>query len=500
MFRKILVANRGEIAVRVIRTAREMGIRTLAVYSDVDRLALHVRMADEAYPIGPAPADQSYLRIERILEVARKAKADAVHPGYGFLSENPEFARACAQLGLKFIGPSPEAMDLLGDKLAAKQTATKAGVPLVHGTNQTMASEAQLLKEARAIGFPLLIKAAAGGGGKGIHAVQREEELAAALRLAQGEAQSAFGDGRVFLERLLDKPRHVEIQVLADEHGHCLHLGERECSIQRRHQKLIEESPSVAVTPELRQRMGAAAVALAKAAGYYNAGTVEFLVDANGDFYFLEVNTRLQVEHPVTEALTGLDLVRQQIRIAAGEKLRLRQEDVQYRGAAIECRITAEDPALQFLPFTGKVADVVEPSGPGVRFDHMLYPGLEITRYYDSLLGKLIVWADDRPAAIERMRRALGELKVAGLKTTVPFHTWAMANNAFRKGDLHTGFIDQHWPPADLPADAAEVAAIAAAVLALQPSSALPPAEPSKWHLAARPGLEFLSHRNGEAR
>ncbi len=491
-FRKILIANRGEIAVRVIRTCREMGIATVAVYSDVDRRALHVRLADEAYPIGPAPAEQSYLNIERLLDAAKQANADAVHPGYGFLSENPAFARACEQAGVKFIGPSAEAMAVLGDKLAAKQTVAQIGVPLVPGTAEAINDQHRLAHEARRVGFPLLIKAAAGGGGKGIHAVNKPEDLSAALSLAQGEAQAAFGDNRVFLERLLERPRHVEIQVLADEHGNCIHLGERECSVQRRHQKLIEESPSTAVDSALRKRMGEAAVAAAKAAGYSNAGTVEFLLDGSGQFYFLEVNARLQVEHPVTEWLTGLDLVREQIRIAAGEKLGLRQEDVAWRGSAIECRITAEDPDLQFLPVTGRALDVVEPSGPGVRFDHMLYPGVEVTRYYDSLLGKLIVWAQDRLAAIERMRRALGELKIPGLKTTIPFHSWAMAHKAFRKGELHTGFIDEHWRPAEIDAARAEVAAIAAALLEYQGAVGGPslngeaPEKPSNWKLAAR--------------
>ncbi|HLY66207.1 MAG TPA: acetyl-CoA carboxylase biotin carboxylase subunit [Chloroflexota bacterium] len=491
MFRKVLIANRGEIAVRVIRTCSEMGIATVALYSEVDRLALHVRMADEAYPIGPAPAEESYLRQDVILNVARRAGADAIHPGYGFLSENPAFAKACAKAGLRFIGPSPEAMELLGDKLAAKQTVAQVGVPLVPGTSDPVASAAQLRGEAREIGFPLLIKAAAGGGGKGIHAVRTLAELEPALRLAQGEAQAAFGDKRVFLERLLQRARHVEVQVLADEHGNCIHLGERECSIQRRHQKLIEESPSPAVMPELRQRMGAAAVAAAKAAGYSNAGTVEFLLDESGEFYFIEVNARLQVEHPVTEWITGLDLVREQLRIAAGEQLNLRQEDVSWRGAAIECRITAEDPDLDFLPITGQALDLVEPSGPGVRFDHMLFPGVEISRYYDSLLGKLIVWADSRETAIARMQRALGELRIPGLKTTIPFHAWTMRNDAFRKGELHTGFIEQHWQPGSAAAPDAEVAAIAAAVLEFQTGGRqLTNDEPrpttSHWRLAAR--------------
>jgi len=496
MFRKILVANRGEIAVRVIRACREMGIPTVAVYSDVDRPALHVRMADEAYPIGPATADESYLRMDRILDVAKRCGVDAIHPGYGFLSENPEFASACEGAGITFIGPTARAMRLLGDKLAAKQTVAGVGVPLVPGTTEPVADSRQLRAEAEAVGFPLLIKAAAGGGGKGIHEVRRPDELEAALRLSQGEARAAFGDERVFLERLVQRPRHVEVQVLADEHGHCIHLGERECSIQRRHQKLIEESPSVAVSPELRARMGAAAVAAAEAAGYTNAGTVEFLLDASGEFYFLEVNTRLQVEHPVTEWLTGLDLVREQIRIAAGEPLTLRQEDVNWRGAAIEARITAEDPDLGFLPFTGRVEHVIEPSGPGVRFDHMLFPGVEVTRYYDSLLGKLIVWAEDRPAAIARMSRALGELRVLGLKTTIPFHAWAMEHEAFRAGELHTGFIDEHWQPGAGPRAEAELVALAAAALQLRqgvaPTAAAADgrqAPDSRWKLAGRTAI-----------
>jgi acetyl-CoA carboxylase biotin carboxylase subunit len=490
VFKKILVANRGEIAVRVLRTCREMGIAGVAVYSEADRLALHVRMADEAFPIGPAPADQSYLRIEAILEAAKMAGAEAIHPGYGFLSENAAFAEACDRAGIKLIGPPAPAMALLGDKLAAKRAVASVGVPLVPGTAVPIEDEEQLVAEAEKVGFPLLIKAAAGGGGKGIHAVHTPDELRSALRLAQGEAQAAFGDQRVFLERLLHRPRHVEVQILGDERGNCLHLGERECSIQRRHQKLIEESPSVAVSPALRERMGAAAIAAAKAAGYANAGTVEFLLDESGDFYFLEVNARLQVEHPVTEWLTGLDLVREQIRIAAGEKLGFGQEDVVRRGAAIECRITAEDPAAGFLPFTGRVLDVTEPSGPGVRFDHAVYPGMEVIRHYDSLLGKLVVWAGSRPAAIERMRRALGELRLPGIKTTLPFHAWAMASQPFREGKLHTGFIDEHWRPEAGPAEGAELAAIAAAVLELA-KSGQPPADPrlpaeSNWKLTAR--------------
>ena len=492
MIKKILIANRGEIAVRIIRSCREMGIPTVAVYSEADRLSLHVRMADEARLIGPPPASESYLRMDVIIETARSAGADAIHPGYGFLSENPSFARACAQAGITFIGPSPESMELLGDKLQGKKTVAAGGVPLVPGTTEAIDDEDQLRREADRIGFPLLIKASAGGGGKGIHAVSRPEELLPALRLSQGEAEAAFGDKRVFLERYLEKPRHVEVQVLADQHGQCVYLGERECSIQRRHQKLIEESPSVAVSPQLRQRMGEAAVAAAKAAGYSNAGTVEFLLDQGGEFYFLEVNTRLQVEHPVTELVTGLDLVKEQIRVSGGEHLTLRQEDISLRGAAIECRITAEDPEVNFLPFTGRVKDVIEPSGPGVRFDHMLYPGLDVTRYYDSLLGKLIVWAENRPAAIDRMQRALSELRVHGLKTTIPFHQWTMSHEAFRTGNIHTGFVDEYWPQRKAPRSSQEIAAIAAALLDYRKKHrgaiALPnqDAQNSSWRLAGR--------------
>ena len=497
MFEKVLVANRGEIAVRIIRTCREMGIRTVAVYSEADRTALHVRLADEAYSIGPPPAADSYLRLDAIIDVARRCNAAAIHPGYGFLSENPEFAEACRGAGIVFVGPSPEAMRRLGDKLQGKRTVASRGVPLVPGTTEPIADEAQLRRQAREIGYPLLIKASAGGGGRGIHAVHEDAELLPALRLAQGEAQTAFGDDRVFLERYLERPRHVEVQVLADERGHCIHLGERECSVQRRHQKLIEESPSPAVGPELRQRLGAAAVAAAQAAGYTNAGTVEFLLDQRGDFYFLEVNTRLQVEHPVTEWVTGLDLVREQLRIAAGESLSVRQDQVAARGAAIECRITAEDPEQQFLPFTGTVQRFVPPGGPGVRFDHMLFPGLEVTRYYDSLLGKLVVWHQDRARAVQRMERALEELTIDGLSTTIPFHRWAMAHPAFQAGELHTGFVDQWWPEHRPWGGEVELAAIAAIALAQRQASRPVVAMPvdtydgggSRWRRAGRGGL-----------
>ncbi|MGH2364939.1 MAG: acetyl-CoA carboxylase biotin carboxylase subunit [Chloroflexota bacterium] len=497
MFEKVLVANRGEIAVRIIRTCREMGIRTVAVYSEADRTALHVRLADEAYLIGAAPAAESYLRMNVIIDVAQRSGVGAIHPGYGFLSENPEFADACRDAGIVFVGPSPEAMRRLGDKLQGKRTVASRGVPLVPGTTEPVASEAQLRRQAREVGYPLLIKASAGGGGRGIHAVHDDAELLPALRLAQGEAQTAFGDNRVFLERYLDRPRHVEVQILADEHGHCIHLGERECSVQRRHQKLIEESPSPVVGPELRQRLGAAAIAAAQAAGYTNAGTVEFLLDQRGDFFFLEVNTRLQVEHPVTEWVTGLDLVREQLCIAAGEPLTVRQNQVAPRGAAIECRITAEDPEQQFLPFTGTVERFVPPGGPGVRFDHMLFPGLEVTRHYDSLLGKLVVWHQDRARAVQRMERALRELTIDGLSTTIPFHRWAMVHPAFQAGELHTGFIDQFWPAHQPFAPESEVAAIAAVALAQrqarQPELAAPAdahgGGGSRWRRAGRGAL-----------
>src|SRR6266852_3521111 len=409
MFKKLLVANRGEIAVRVIRACREMRIASVAVYSDVDRAALHVMKADEAYAIGPAAATESYLNIGRIVEVAKRCGADAVHPGYGFLSENPKFARACGELGTKFIGPSPESMELMGSKTRARQEMEKAGVPFVPVTSRGIESLTEGQRVAAGLGYPVMLKAAAGGGGKGMRLVQDENEFASALDAARSEAQRAFGDGEVYLEKAIANPRHIEMQVLADEHGNCVYLGERECSVQRRHQKVLEECPSPAVTPDMRKRMGEVAVRVAKAAGYANAGTIEFLADVEGNFYFLEMNTRLQVEHPVTELVTGLDLVQLQIRIAAGEKLPFAQVDVNLRGHAIECRIYAEDPENDYFPSPGKITILTEPSGPGIRVDSGIYQGWDVPLEYDPLLSKLIGYGESREQAIGRLRRALEE-------------------------------------------------------------------------------------------
>jgi acetyl-CoA carboxylase, biotin carboxylase subunit len=450
---RVLIANRGEIAVRVIRACRELGIATVAVFSEADREALHVLMADEAFPLGPAPAAESYLAIDKIVRVAKGAGADAVHPGYGFLAENAAFAEACAAAGLTFVGPPPAAIRALGDKTAARRLAHRLGVPTVPGTLESVASDDEALRVAREIGFPLMIKAALGGGGKGMRLVRREEELAGALRVARGEAAGAFGDAAVYLERAIPAPRHIEVQMLADAHGHVLHLGERECSIQRRHQKLVEECPSPAVDAALRARLGEAACRLAAAAGYVNAGTVEFLVDADGHFYFLEVNTRLQVEHPVTELVTGIDLVREQLRIAAGEPLGYDQGDVRWRGAAIECRINAEDPFAGWLPSPGAIRRLRAPAGPWVRNDSGVYEGYTVPRFYDTLLAKLIVWADDRTAAIERMIRALGEYRVAGVRTTIPVLERIVAHPDFRAGRLDTGFLERLMPELRASAD-----------------------------------------------
>src|SRR5271156_298489 len=419
MFKKILIANRGEIAVRIIRACRELGIRSVAVYSDVDRAALHVRLADEAYPIGEAPSRVSYLVAEKIIGAARHSGCDAIHPGYGFLAENPGLARACAEVNIKFIGPSPEAMERLGSKTAARLIAREIGVPTVPGTLAPIESSEELLEVARETGFPIVLKAVAGGGGKGMRMVAKESDLGSAWRDASSEAQNAFGDSRMYLEKYLDKPRHIEIQVLGDEHGNIVYLGERECSVQRRHQKVIEECPSPVMTPELRAAMGDAAVKLARAGKYKNAGTVEFLVDAGRNFYFLEMNTRLQVEHPVTEMVTALDIVKLQIRIAKGEILPLTQAEVTLRGHAIECRIYAEDPDNNFFPSPGKITNYATPAGPGVRLDDGVYAGWTVPNEYDPMLGKLITWGVDRSEAIAKMKRALREYYAGGIRTNV---------------------------------------------------------------------------------
>jgi acetyl-CoA carboxylase biotin carboxylase subunit len=444
--RKVLVANRGEIAVRIIRALREAGIGSVAVYSEADRAALHVRMADEAVLIGPAPSAESYLRIDKILEAAARQSADAIHPGYGFLSENADFADACASAGVTFIGPSGHSIRRLGSKTSARELAKAAGVPVLPGTLRGVSTPEEAEAIARQIGYPVMLKAAAGGGGKGMRRVEDAGALASALRDASSEAERAFGNGEVYVEKLIEKPRHIEIQVLGDHHGTLIHLGERECSIQRRHQKVIEECPSPFVTKQsqLREEMGSAAIRVASAAGYYNAGTVEFLVDsATGAYYFLEMNTRLQVEHPVTELVTGVDLVQLQLGIAAGDRLPLKQSDIRWTGAAIECRLGAEDPENQFFPSPGLITDLAMPSGPGVRLDTGIYPGWRVPMEYDSLLAKLAVWAPTRPAATSRMLRALGECHIGGIKNNVGFFREILRDPEFAAGELHTAFITE---------------------------------------------------------
>jgi acetyl-CoA carboxylase biotin carboxylase subunit len=440
----LLVANRGEIAIRVIRACRELGIRSVAIYSDPDRNAAHVAMADEAVSIGGSTPRESYLNGAKIIDVARLVHADAIHPGYGFLSENAEFAAMVRDAGLRFVGPPPEAIRLLGDKVAAKALARKSNVPTAGGSDGAIDDPRIALKIAEEIGFPVLIKAAAGGGGKGMRVAMNAEEVTAGLEAAQREAQSAFGDGRVFVEKYIVNPRHIEFQILADEHGNVVHLGERECSIQRRHQKIVEESPSAALDSGLRKRMGEAACAMVKSAGYTNAGTVEFLLDDAGAFYFLEVNTRLQVEHPVTEMVTGIDLVHRQISIANGHQLDIRQEDIIQHGWAIECRIIAEDPYDNFLPSTGTISTVRLPGGQGVRNDTALVEGLVVSPLYDSMLGKLIVWGETRDVAIARMKRALDEMKIVGVATSAPFCRFVLEQKDFASGVYNTGFVGAH--------------------------------------------------------
>jgi acetyl-CoA carboxylase biotin carboxylase subunit len=444
MFKKILIANRGEIAIRVIRACRELGIANVAIFSEADRSSLHVRYADEAFCVGPPPSAQSYLNVDAILEVARRAGAEAIHPGYGFLAENAAFAGRCEAAGIAFIGPPSSAIRAMGSKTSARRLATAAGVPVVPGVIENL-TDAEADRCALELGLPVVIKAAAGGGGKGMRVVRTAADLPSAIRAARSEAQSAFGDSAIYLERYLAAPRHIEMQVLADRHGHTIYLGERECSVQRRHQKVIEEAPSPIVDPALRSRMGEGAVRLAQAAGYVNAGTMEFLVDHDRNFYFLEMNTRLQVEHPVTEMVTGLDLVKEQIAIAAGEPLRLRQEDVVIRGAAVECRIYAEDPFQNFVPSPGRIIGLREPGGAGVRIETGIYEGYEVPVHYDPLIAKLITWGRDRLEAAQRMRRALMEYTVHGIKTTIPFHQRVMADPEFLRGDIDTTYIDRRF-------------------------------------------------------
>jgi acetyl-CoA carboxylase biotin carboxylase subunit len=496
--KKILIANRGEIAVRVIRACRDMGIATAAIYSDCDRTALHVRMADDAWHVGPNPPRDSYLRIDAIIDAARRAGADAVHPGYGFLAENEDFAAACRDAGLVFIGPTPEAISLMGSKTAARQAAERAGVPVVPGTDTPLdeaVSESDARSIAERVGYPLMLKAVAGGGGKGMRLVSRPDELPAALRAARSEAQSAFGDAAVYFERRILQPRHIEVQLLGDHHGTLLPFVERECSLQRRHQKVVEESPSLAVSADVRRTMAAAATAVARAANYTNAGTIEFLLDQAGQFYFLEMNTRLQVEHPVTEMVTGVDLVTWQIRIARGEKLTLDPERlIAPRGHAIECRIYAEDPDAGFMPSPGRITRLRVPHGPGVRDDSGAYEGGEVPIYYDPMISKLIAWGETRPQALARMRRALTEYDVHGIATTIPFFRWLLEDDDFLAGRFDTGFIDRKLgarngqPFREPTEEHREIAVIAAALSQIldAPDAAAAPAAPSRWRDQAR--------------
>jgi acetyl-CoA carboxylase biotin carboxylase subunit len=471
MFKKILIANRGEIAVRVIRACHEMGIAAVAVYSDVDRASLHVRKADEAYPIGAPAANESYLNISKILDVAARSGADAIHPGYGFLSENAKFARACADAGVKFIGPTAAAMDAMGSKTRARQAMERADVPFVPGTSRGLESFEQAREVAARIGYPVMLKAAAGGGGKGMRLVSSEADLRSALEGARSEAERSFGDSEVYVEKAILNPRHIEMQILADEHGNTVYLGERECSLQRRHQKVVEEAPSPVVDPDMRRRMGEVAVRVAETAGYTNAGTVEFLVDQQKNFYFLEMNTRLQVEHPVTELVTGLDLVHLQIHIANGERLPFTQEEVKIRGHAIECRIYAEDPDNNYFPSPGKITLLLLPSGPGIRRDSGMYEGWTVPMDYDPLLAKLIGYGTDRAQAIGRLRRALNEYFVGGIKTNISLFRRILSNPDFQAANMDTGFLDrllkEEQPVSTDDARATEVAVIAAGLFAV---------------------------------
>ena len=466
---KILIANRGEIAVRVIRACRELGIETVAVYSEADRTALHVRYADEAVLIGPPAPRESYLKIETILDVARRTGADAIHPGYGFLSEREEFAQACQDEGIVFIGPPASAIATMGDKQAARATVMKAGVPVVPGSEPGMRDD-DILAIAAQIGFPVMVKAAAGGGGKGMRAVYKAEDLPNALAAARREAESAFGDGSVYVEKMIEGARHIEFQILADTHGNTIHLGERECSIQRRHQKLVEESPSPFMDDDLRQRMGDMAVRAAEAVGYVNAGTIECLVDKDKNFYFMEMNTRLQVEHPVTELVTGVDLVKEQIRIARGRRMGPAESFLHPKGWAIECRINAEDPYNNFMPSVGPITTLLTPSGPGVRVDSGVYRGFEISPYYDSMIAKLITWGDDRAEAMLRMRRALGEFIIMGVRHNIPFHINLLNSFSFIAGRIDTKFVEERFAmdvyESSPPAEELEAAAIAATLYA----------------------------------
>lgn len=491
--RKVLIANRGEIAVRIIRACQELGCKTVAIYSEADRMAPHVHMADEAYLIGPPHALESYLRIDKIIDIARKSGADSVHPGYGFLAEKEEAAQAMIEAGLIWIGPSPQAIQLMGDKLTARSTVAAAGMPLVPGAGKAgRMSDDELLVAAEKVGFPLLVKAAAGGGGKGMRNVHKMQDLPEAIRVARREAESAFGDDRVYLEKLITNARHIEIQLLGDQFGNVIHLGERDCSIQRRHQKLIEESPSPAVDEVLRHKMGMAAVKAAQAVNYFSAGTIEYVLDNNTkEFYFLEMNTRLQVEHTVTEMVTGVDIVKEMLRIASGERLRHRQIDIQVKGSAIECRIVAEDPRHNFMPSIGQIVGLSIPTGPGVRVDTGIYYGSEITPYYDSLLAKLIVWDETRAEAIIRTRRALEEFQITGVPTAIPFLIQMMHSPEFQSGRIHTKFLEDEFLLKEMRTpEYLRTAAVAAALMAHQRTRRAvvltPEAGATPWRLYGR--------------
>lgn len=466
--KKILVANRGEIALRVMRSARELGIETVAIYSEADRNALHVRYADEAVCVGPAASSESYLRMDKIIDTCKKLKVDAIHPGYGFLSENATFAKKVTDAGLIFIGPSPEAIEVMGSKLAAKEAVSKRDVPLVPGIDKAITDVAAAKKTAEEIGYPILIKASAGGGGKGMRIVEDPKDFEEQMDRAVSEAKNAFGDGAVFIEKFITSPRHIEIQIVGDQHGNIVHLFERECSIQRRHQKVIEEAPSSVLTPEIREQMGQAAIDVAKACSYYGAGTVEFIVDDKLNFYFLEMNTRLQVEHPVTEQITGVDLVKEQIHIAEGKALSFKQEDLSIQGHAIEVRVYAEDPKNNFLPDIGNLKVYKRPQGTGVRVDDGFEQGMDIPIHYDPMIAKLVTYADSREAAIERMIRAIDEYEIVGIETTLGFCKYVMKHDAFTSGNFDTKFVDIHYKPEDLALKPTELEAKLAAALAVK--------------------------------
>jgi acetyl-CoA carboxylase, biotin carboxylase subunit len=495
MFRKILIANRGEIAIRIIRTCRELGIRSVSIYSEADVESLHVRMADEAVCVGPAASNQSYLKIETIVAAAKETNAEAIHPGYGFLSESAEFVRAVNAAGLVFIGPSPEAMEIMGSKTSARRAAVEAGVPIVPGTVEPLASFDEARETAQKFGYPIMLKAAAGGGGKGMRLVAESSELRSAFETAQAEAAAAFGDSSLYLEKAVERPRHIEIQIFGDQHGNVVHLGERECSIQRRHQKVIEECPSPINDPDLRRRMGEEAVKIGRAVNYTGAGTVEFLFsDVTHDFYFLEMNTRLQVEHPVTELVTGRDLVREQFRVATGERLTFTQEDIDWHGHAIECRIYAEDPANNFFPSPGTITHLREPAGPGVRIDSGVTRLSEVSIYYDPMIAKLAVWGRTRAEAIDRLKRALAEYEVSGITTTLSFFREVVKDEEFVSGQLDTGFISRFNERREahevetnqVESDLAVIAAALKYALNRQRTAGQTPVVKSRWKIAGR--------------